>query len=112
MDERRKTNDKYLNSVMCCIQANGGKPGLPVYIREDCDPTHELLEPWWMDRGDYKLHPLSHDLCQSDHDKERRGEYESASPDPSDMTSDNKSFKFTEYSLSSSVVPRSEGQSY
>lgn len=99
-------------TLICCIQANGGEPGLPVYIREDCDHTHKQLEPWWVERGDYKVHSLSHDLYQSDDDEERRGEYESASPDPSDMMSDNKSFRFTEYSLSSSVVPRSEGQSF
>ena len=67
--------------------------------------THrgESIDPWWLARGDYNYEDQQSDDNCSDQSNESISDTEGYN-----MT--HRTAKFTEYSMTSSVVPRSEGE--
>ncbi|XP_064383556.1 protein LTV1 homolog isoform X2 [Halichondria panicea] len=85
------------------LLANSGEPGIPVYVTEE---TGSSNAPWWKNRVDFSVDNGPRDN-QSDPEEDDQS---NASSDDANMSdgAERKSTRFTQYSLSSSVVPRSE----
>ena len=68
--------------------------------------------PWWAERGNFShpgLGPPTADGDRSDVSDEGRSDMSSGGVGRQGLSSQKRAAQFTEYSITSSVVPRSEG---
>ena len=70
--------------------------------------------PWWQSRGDFHLsadHTGDSNSSQSDSAQETDSQSDASKDEGEFEDAERKTARFTEYSISSSVVPRNDGES-
>ncbi|XP_019851057.1 PREDICTED: protein LTV1 homolog [Amphimedon queenslandica] len=95
-DGENESQDELLEDDFI-LQANGGEPGIPVYVNDKSSIRESTDDgiPWWKSRGDF--------------DGAMEGEYSSSSEEEEEE--EEGGGRFTSYSMTSADVPRNEGLS-